>query len=104
MFTKPEKEAVAEKRHSAASALQSFCLDGSDGCNLPSHLLLKGSGREGPGLQLSGNRHFLQVVAKLHYNRFGTNVSLRALSPGEIRVGPIEIRQWEKSTASSKGL
>lgn len=52
VFTKPEKEAVGEKRRSAALALRSFylasfCLDGGNGCNLPRHLLLKESGKEG---------------------------------------------------------
>lgn len=73
-LNRKRKPAIGEKRISAASALQSFCLDSNDGCNLLRHLLL------GPGFQLPGIRHFLQVVAKLHYNRSGTS-SWGAKSP-----------------------
>lgn len=59
---KPEEEALGEKRHSSASALQ---VSSSDGC-LPRHLEL-GLGR-GPGLQrfqLPRRRNFLQQGTKL---------------------------------------
>lgn len=72
--------------------LASFCLDGNDGCNLLRHLLLKGSGREGAWPPLA--REETLPPGSRHYNRFGTSISPRAPSSGEIRVGPTGIIRW----------